>query len=164
MAVSAMSWVWEQSPYDGAMLLIHLALADFANAEGKCWPTQTSLAQRARCSVRWVQSAVKQMKDDGLLVVEEQGDGRGHSNVYRLVRKGELSSPFDFGKDEPQFQKGRTLTRERTNPTSSQPNKNHHEPRGVVDRVARECPLGQCGGSFVVEVNGLAEQCRCVVL
>lgn len=164
MAVSVMAWVWENSPYDGAMLLVHLAMADFANNEGRCWPSQSSLAQRARCSTRWVKAAVKAMSEEGFVVVEERGDGRGHANVYRLVRKGELSSPFEFGKGELGREKGGTLTRERVNPTSPQPNKNHQEPaRADANRDVRVCPLGRCGGSGVVEVEGGAEQCECVL-
>ena len=53
MSVRWISYVWESSPFKGERLLLHLALADFANDEGECWPAQPTLAKKARCSVTW---------------------------------------------------------------------------------------------------------------
>lgn len=75
MSIKVMSWVWEQSPYEGKILLIHLALADFANDSGECWPSQQRLAEKARCTVRYVRDAISQMESDGFISILEVSNG-----------------------------------------------------------------------------------------
>jgi DNA-binding FadR family transcriptional regulator len=84
VSVHVASWVWDNSPYSGAALLIHLSLADYANDEGICWPSQVTLAKRCRCSERYVRDAIKRMISDGLLVIEAPSNGHG-SHLYRVV-------------------------------------------------------------------------------
>ncbi len=79
-----MSVVWASSPYRGEALLLHLALADFANDEGVCWPSQRTLAKKARCSENYVRVAIKRMITDGLVEITEQSNGRGNSISYQL--------------------------------------------------------------------------------
>jgi len=76
--------VWASSPYRGEALLLHLALADFANDEGVCWPSQRTLAKKARCSENYVRVAIKRMITDGLVEITEQSNGRGNSISYQL--------------------------------------------------------------------------------
>lgn len=84
MSIKIMSWVWDSSPYEGKALLLHLALADFANDAGECWPSQPTLAQKARCSERHVRDTVSQMVADGLLEITEPSNG-ATSHRYKLV-------------------------------------------------------------------------------
>jgi len=79
-----MSAVWAHSPYRGEALLLHLALADFANDEGTCFPSQRTLARKARCSENYVRVAVKRMISDGFLEIIEGSRGRGRSITYQL--------------------------------------------------------------------------------
>lgn len=84
-----MTWVWQHSPYSGERLLLHLALADYANDEGICFPSHGTLAKKARCSTGWVSKTLRQMIADGLLeVVEKAGAGRGKVGRYRLLKGG----------------------------------------------------------------------------
>lgn len=80
-----MSWVWDNSPYSGAALLVHLAFADWADDEGLCWPSQVKVAHKARCSVEHVRQVTRQMVADGSLVVERESAGRGKPTHYRVV-------------------------------------------------------------------------------
>lgn len=80
-----MSRIWDESPYDGARLLIHLAMADHANEEGRFFVAQPSLAKKARCSVEYVRLSVQKMIDDGVLVIERKGSSRGKATEYRLL-------------------------------------------------------------------------------
>ncbi len=84
MSIKVMSWVWDKSPYDGKVLLMHLALADYANDEGICWPSQASLSRKARCTIRYVREGIQRMKDDGYLEVVVESDGI-HTNRYKLL-------------------------------------------------------------------------------
>lgn len=106
MSVRWISHVWETSPYEGRRLLLHLALADFANDEGTCFPSQRTLSLKARTTEAWVSASVRQMVKDGLLEIVSQGSGRGHRTTYRL-RKGTT----EFGETE----KGQTESRETPN-------------------------------------------------
>jgi len=85
MSIRWMSAVWMKSPYRGERLLLHLALADFANDEGTCFPSVRTLARKARCSEVWARQSLQEMVSDGLLEVLERGGGRGRSNLYRLL-------------------------------------------------------------------------------
>lgn len=84
MSIRIMAMVWANSPYRGEALLLHLALADFANDEGMCFPSQKTLARKARCSENYVRVAVKRMVADGLLEITAPAHGRGNANTYQL--------------------------------------------------------------------------------
>lgn len=79
-----MAQVWANSPYRGERLLVHLALADFANDEGVCWPSQRTLAHKARCSENFVRVVLKRMVADGFIEIQASTNGRGNTNHYRL--------------------------------------------------------------------------------
>ncbi|NBR87677.1 MAG: hypothetical protein EBS84_21510 [Proteobacteria bacterium] len=87
MSIRLMTWVWANSPYSGERLLLHLALADFANDDGVCFPSHGTLAKKARCSTGWVRQTIKQMIADSLIeIVEPAGQGRGKVGRYRLLK------------------------------------------------------------------------------
>jgi len=86
VSIKIMSWVWDNSPYDGKQLLLHLALADFANDAGECWPSQSTLAKKARCTERYVRDTVSQMTDDGYIEVVHVSTGMD-TNRYKLVAR-----------------------------------------------------------------------------
>lgn len=89
MSISATTHVWKHSPYKGVQKLIHLALADYANADMLCWPKQETLAEKATCTTRYLRETLKQMVVDGWLKVIK----KGRRYAYMLVLKGEPSSP-----------------------------------------------------------------------
>lgn len=120
MSIRWMNHVWMRSPYRGEHLLLHLALADFANDEGTCFPSVPTLAKKARCSEQWVRKGVRVMIADGALEIVEHGSGRGNRNVYRLIQKGESEIPVS--------QKPVSLSPETRKSDALIPsNKNHHE-------------------------------------
>lgn len=98
MSIRLMTWVWANSPYSGERLLLHLALADFANDDGVCFPSHSTLAKKARCSTGWVSQTIKQMIADSLIeIVEPAGQGRGKVGRYRLLKgltECDLSEPL----------------------------------------------------------------------
>ena len=120
-----MTRVWEQSPYSGDRLLLHLALADFANDEGECWPSQRTLARKARCSVRWVREAIAAMVADETVEIVEQTVGRGGRTLYRL--KGELTASFGSGN------RGTVQQVKRNSGATLSLLKNHQEPSLSVE-------------------------------
>ena len=89
MSIRIMSNVWEcASLRDQAQLLVMLALADFSNDQGECFPAVATLAEKARVSERHVQKVVAHLQQHGLVKVEK-GAGKGRiegqrSNLYRI--------------------------------------------------------------------------------
>lgn len=112
MSIKVMTWVWANSPYSGERLLLHLALADFANDEGICFPSHSTLAKKARCSTGWVAQTIKQMQKDALIeIVEPAGMGRGKVGRYRLTKG---LTELDLNEE-----KGLTATQNRSNSDAS---------------------------------------------
>ena len=66
----------------GSELLVLVALAEWADDEGLCWPSHDSIAKRARVSRRQVIRLVQSLVNRGLVEVDER---RQRSNTYRLI-------------------------------------------------------------------------------
>ena len=106
MSIKWMDRVWSDSPYEGARLLLHLAMADPADDAGWFYAGRNSLARKARCSVEYVRQSVLQMIDDGALVIEKKGSGKGRATEYRLMpvtpnSVGETQPPNTVGAQPP---------------------------------------------------------------
>lgn len=95
MSITHMAVVWKLPDPDlrDAKLLTLLALADFANDAGECWPGQPTLAQRARVSERHVARIIVWLEENGYVEVLVKGNGKGHSSRYRLLLKGDILTP-----------------------------------------------------------------------
>jgi len=89
MSIKVMSWYWEHSTQDGHKLLALLALADWSNDEGECYPGIDTFAARIRRDRRSAQRVIGDLEAAGELVVYP-GMGKGpegrRSSLYYLVR------------------------------------------------------------------------------
>lgn len=83
MSIKVQSLIWEHAPYRGNTLLALLALGDWANDEGSCWPNMTTLAKKSRQSLRSVQYAVEQLVKDDFLIAEINR-GAGKTNRFEI--------------------------------------------------------------------------------
>jgi hypothetical protein len=95
MSVYISAEVWARCKQSGHRLLFMLALADYCNDDGVCWPSQDTLAKRLRCTDRGVQKMLAALIADGELILLEAGNGRGNTAEYslpRYLRKGERRS------------------------------------------------------------------------
>src|SRR5207245_4400823 len=86
VSIRIMSAVWDDASYEGGTLLVLLALADWANDEGHCWPSVGAIAKKVRLSTRQVHRILKQFEDEDVIAIE-RGGGRSVSNRYRLNRQ-----------------------------------------------------------------------------
>ena len=75
MSIKVMIHVWEKSRHEGTELLAALALADWANDDGVCWPTICRIAQRTRVSERQATNVIHALEASGELYVQ-RGRGR----------------------------------------------------------------------------------------
>lgn len=83
MSIKFMAWVWDEGPSDKAEAFLLLALADYSNDEGECWPAVASLAHKCRMSERGIQTVIRRLVDGGWLEIEA-GGGRKNCNLYRI--------------------------------------------------------------------------------
>ena len=161
-----MSAVWDRSSATGSTLLVLLALADHANAEGLCWPAIAKVARMARVDRATVFRALNDLEKTGdLRRVQRFGGQPGQTNVYRVTpgavenlgdgshlatRTGRISQ-----------QRGRTLGTNEGSQDATQTVMNRKEPRAgfvsdipedfdpaIADRVSevREALGGHRGG------------------
>ena len=66
--------------------LVLLALADWANDDGLCWPSVAALVARTGVSDRTVQRTLRGLAEDGYVVAEGVG-GRGTSHPTRSTTR-----------------------------------------------------------------------------
>lgn len=82
MSVAMMSLVWKCAPYSGNSLLVLLALADWSNDEGACWPSMASIAAKARIEKRSAQRIVRNLVSNGYLNIEDRAGKKGQHCYY----------------------------------------------------------------------------------
>src|SRR5882757_1228433 len=81
-----MSLVWDHYPDGGGELLLALALADWANHDGKgIWAAVATMADKTRQSERTIQYQLRRMQESGWLEMMGAGKGgRAKSTDYRI--------------------------------------------------------------------------------
>lgn len=95
MSVHVASAVWANSEQKGSALLVLLALADYANDEGVCWPSVASLQKRSRLSRRSVQLQLRRLEAAG--EIEPVGETAHGVVRYRVLVRGENFAPPIYG-------------------------------------------------------------------
>ena len=135
LSIKIMSWVWDHSPYEGKILLIHLALADWAGDDGVCWPSQEKIAAKCRCSVETVRTTIKRLIDDDFITIVSESKGKGNSHRYKLLPK----SFGGFTEPNPQMVGPNPQISTPLPPNPSPKNRyNHQEPSVEVEKAM--CP------------------------
>ena len=86
MSIRIMSKVWELHPGGGTELLTLLALADWSDEEGRCYPSIASIAKKIRLKERQAQRLVHKLIADGYVQVTGNALGGvpGSTRQYRL--------------------------------------------------------------------------------
>ena len=83
MSVKIMSRIWENGPDQQGELLVLLALSDWANDEGDCWPSMAVIARKTRIEERSARRIIRRLEEAGWLSVVVNG-GRQGCNQYRI--------------------------------------------------------------------------------
>jgi len=144
MSVRMLSAVWEKSRHSGNDLLMLLALADFADDDGRSYPSVATLARKCRMTSRNVNLILAELRKSGELQVHQNQGPKG-TNLYRLSLKN--SSPLK----DPSPLKNPSATPEGFFPTplkkpSAEPSMNRQEPSDMADKplvsskAAASCP------------------------
>ncbi len=92
MAISVVTWVWDNSPHSGTALLLLLAIADNTHDDGGgAYPSIKTLAKKARISERNVHYGLKELITSGSLRCEYKAGPHG-VNVYTVVMEDNAAS------------------------------------------------------------------------
>lgn len=85
--------VWEHSRHSGNDLLMMLAIADFADDDGKSYPAVQTLAKKCRMTPRNVNRVLAELRKGGELHVR-QNEGPKGTNLYRIALPLTKASPL----------------------------------------------------------------------
>lgn len=87
MSIKIMSKVWDGYPGSGSELLAMLALADWSDDVGRCYPSISAIARKTRLSRSQAQRIVHQLIDDGFLLVTANALGGSPTQTrhYRII-------------------------------------------------------------------------------
>jgi hypothetical protein len=75
MSIKIMTRVWDEADVSGSTLLVLLALADWANDDGWCWPKIETIAAKARITDRHASRVLADLEQRKLIQREPQGRG-----------------------------------------------------------------------------------------
>lgn len=97
MSVRASGWAWSLRNIEPLPKFTLMALADQADEDGYCWPSQALIAEKVVMGERTVRRHIATLRDLGLLTVIRRSSTRGRrSNGYQLhigaVVEGSLES------------------------------------------------------------------------
>lgn len=99
MSIRVMTDVWDNGPEDRSELLVLLALADFADDHGRCWPSVETIGRKARMGERGVQKVLRRLEDAGWITTQVNG-GRSGVNFY-FIHNPEPCSPPNRRAEKP---------------------------------------------------------------
>jgi len=78
-----MSCVWQDGPADKSEILVLIALADFCNDDGECWPSVAGIARKSRMTERGVQKIIGRLCEIGWVTINPNA-GRKGCNLYTV--------------------------------------------------------------------------------
>jgi hypothetical protein len=113
MSLRVTSKVWDKAPYKRGMLLALLAMADWADDDGVCWPKIEQLKKKSRLTESGVQLCLRKFQEDGVIRVIKESKGPGKPRIYQLseeYQRGLATEPINQGKGLTSREKGLTST------------------------------------------------------
>lgn len=101
MAIEIMTWAWK-TQLKPTLKLTLLALADYSNDEGICWPSIDSMAKKSSLTRSSLINNVQKLCDMGVIEKQKRYEnGKRSSNEYRLkIDLSPESIRMDFGRPE----------------------------------------------------------------
>lgn len=87
MSVQAVSWALEAPVTDSIQKFVLVALANYADEFGVCWPSQATLTTHCACSVRKVRQCLKELEAGGYIrrFERRRSNGSRRSDVVLLI-------------------------------------------------------------------------------
>jgi hypothetical protein len=141
MSVRVMSWVWDNGPTSAADRLVMLALADFCDDAGRCFPSVCRIGEKACMTERGARKVLRRLETEGWIETKI-GGGRHGCSEYRLLM--EAKNPEQYtGNAVPGFWETRNQSAQNPEPECTKPGTtvppNHQEPsKNRQSKDARE--------------------------
>ena len=90
MSFDCVAWAFNIGNITPVQKLLLLTLANYADEDGKCWPSQRKLCGITGAARRTVQRGLLSLEELGLVQREKRTDNAGHqkSDVFRLALEG----------------------------------------------------------------------------
>jgi hypothetical protein len=134
MSLKYYNAVWQATGIkDLFTLTVLLALADWADDDGVCWPSIPTLANKARQSERKVRYIIRDLEGKGILSVEERR-GRNRMNLYTLNLHAMQVFTCEQPVDNPVDKNEKTCTVEQKTCTTEQENLHGYRTRARGNR------------------------------
>lgn len=86
MSIQAVAWAIEQKTGSPAGKVVLICLANYADENGECWPSQATIAKETELSERSVREWLQKLEDAGIISREhrQRQDGSRKSDLIRL--------------------------------------------------------------------------------
>jgi hypothetical protein len=85
MSIRVMTLVWDAYPGGGSELLALLALADWSDDEGRCFPSMASIGRKTRLSEKQARRVVHNLEETGFVRVTGGQSGGAMSRRYQIA-------------------------------------------------------------------------------
>ena len=90
MSNAAITWALSQTTGSPTSKLVLFKLADQANDNGTCWPSQKTMAAHCECNRATVNRHIKKLVEKGLIeVIQRTKDGVSLPNIYKILLQDE---------------------------------------------------------------------------
>lgn len=138
MSFEATRWAWDQDDLPSHPKYLLLALADYADDAGKCWPSQSALAKKmglGPSSTRSIRGWTKILEDHGLIsytVRKRPGTKEKRSHLYQIHYKKVGAESPHVGAEDP-------------HPPDAQPQEPTNEPTTEPITLLTPSPDGEDG-------------------
>ena len=157
MSIRVMTAVWDNGPEDSGELLVLLAMADFADDAGICWPSVATVAKKARMSDRNARRVIRKLEGDGYLRTFPSSGRK--SNKYQILTTPDKLSALP----QPGHLEHSTRTSATLNPDiamSAKPSKKHKEPLRVSARApdGARGPADEVRGPLTAETQAILNE------
>jgi biotin operon repressor len=85
MSLTATRWAWSAPVENSGQRLVLLNLADRANKQGECWPSQERIARDTNLSERSVRNRMKELEETGFIKRRHRKNGAGRTSDLTVL-------------------------------------------------------------------------------
>lgn len=148
MSIQAVAWALKQRTGSPTLKAVLLAVANYVDEDGVCWPSQERLAYDTEITDRSVRDALKKLEEKGFLKRTPRFD-EGYKRRTDLIQLIQTSHRKILPVDEPPEPDAKTTGSSRQKPPEGRSGKPSVEPSVepsvlAIARTARECTFPNC--------------------
>lgn len=147
MSIAAINWALEVKTKTPMEKLVLVALANYADETGKCWPSVKRIAQICGCTERYVTKAISRLKKEGIIIRRDRAGTSitqlplNHSSAGTIVHpepEFRCQRNHSSGGAEPEFLSERNHSSSKPSITTNEPPMNHQSCSPQADERATD--------------------------